>query len=185
MIVRREVLAGGVLAAAFLVAPAAEACSLTGTRRVRFDDDACRQALHDWVDLLNSGPKMSDAALEVKVEALNVTLDDEMVDDHVGDDHPDRRVAFYKQFRLSDERLDPRPIRISEIHLLRQLKNQAAYQFALDRYSYHAADEEGCNGLFTHGEYFGIERSAYLATFRNNEFDSLRTFPEWPLEEKA
>lgn len=183
---RREILAGGIIGIGALLAPPAEACSLTGVRRVRFDDDACRQALRDWVELLNSAPKMSVEAVEAKAEALNVTLDDDLLDDHAGDGGVlDRSVAFYRRFRMSDERLDPRPIRISEIQLLRQLKNRAAYQFALERYSYHAADEEGCNGMFTHGEYFGIERSAYLATFRNNRFDSIRTFPEWPLEEKA
>jgi len=181
--VRREVLAGGVLAAAFLAAPAAEACSITGVRRARFDDDACRQAIKDWVDLLNSAPKMSEEAIKAKAETLRVTLRDDLIGDESSSS--DVPVIFYRQFRLSDDRLDPRPIRISEMNLLRQLKNQAAYQFTLERYSYHAANEEGCNGLFTHGEYFGIERSAYLATFRNNKFDTIRTFPEWPVEEKA
>jgi hypothetical protein len=178
---RREILAGGVIGLGVLLAPPAQACSLTGVRRVRFDDDSCRQALRDWVHLLNSAPKMSEEAVEAKAEALNVTIDDELLEDNdsVG------AVAFYRQFRLADGRLDPRAIRISEIHLLRQLRNRAAYQFELERYSYHAADPEGCNGMFVHDEYFGIERSAYVASFNNNKLDSIRTFPEWPLEEKA
>jgi len=98
---------------------------------------------------------------------------------------PNHPVQFYKEFRLSAGRPDPRPIRISELNLLRRVGTRAVYQFTLDRYSYHSADDDGCNGMFTHDEFYGVDRVAYLATFSNNQLQQIKLFQDWPLETPA
>ena len=186
MIGRREVLACGAAGVALALAPSAEACSLVANPRRRFSDRACRAALQAWVDLLNRAPQMSIEQIEEVDDELSVEIDDELVDDVVSEEinsADERRQAFYKEFRLSGGRLDTRPIRIDEINLIRQLRSLATYQFTLERYSYHPADPEGCDGLFTHDEYWGLDRVSYLATFTNNRMQSVRRFPEWYLEE--
>lgn len=188
MIGRRELLAAGAVGAALLAAPAAQACTLTGEVRRKFSDRACRAALEEWVELLNQGPQMSADAIAERVDDLNITIDDDMVGEALAETantETGRDTRFYKEFRLSGGRLDTRPIRIDGINLIRQLKSRATYQFTLERYSYHPADPEGCNGLFTHDEYWGVERDSYLATFWNNRLRTIRPFPEWYLEERA
>ena len=185
MIARREVIAAGALGLTLAFAPPADACSLTATRRVRFDDRACRRALQAWVDLLNRGPQMTLDEIETAADAMSVSLDDEMLDFvERAEAETERVYRFYKEFRLAGGRLDPRPIGIDEMNLIRQLRNRAAFQFTLERYSYHPADPEGCNGMFTHDEYWGVDRVSYLAAFLNNRLQSVKLFPEWPLEER-
>lgn len=155
MIDRRAVVLGAIVGAGVL-ADSAEACSLTATRRVRFSDAVCRQHIQAWVALLDHGPAMTDQAIEAEAERLHLWVDSEIVRAVLGDDmppSPNHPIQFYKKFRLSSGRPDPRPIRISELNRLHRVGNRAVYQFTLDRYSYHPADDEGCNGMFTHGEF--------------------------------
>ena len=191
MIGRRQAIVGAVAGAAFM-GGGAEACSLTATRLVQFDDLACRRQLQAWVDLVNAGPDMPLERLTPLVDEMSVTINDqEMIAAAVGerngvDSETDRNYLFYKGFRAIDGHPDPRPIRISEVNRVRRLRNQATYQFTLERYSYHAADLDGCNGMFpTHGEYYGVEQTSYLATFLNNLLRTVRPFPEWYLERVA
>jgi hypothetical protein len=186
MIGRRALLAGAAAGISALAGGSAEACSVIATRSSRpFDDRICRRRIRDWVALLERGPAMSDAAIEAAAEALGVAVHRDIAGAALGDrarPPSGGPVQFYKAFRLSAGRPDPRPIRISELNLLRRVQNRAAYQFTLDRYSYHPADDEGCNGLFTHAEYYGLDRTAYLATFANNRFQEIKWFQDWPLE---
>lgn len=187
MIGRRAVLVGGALGLGAL-AGGAEACSLTAVRNRPFDDRICRQRVRDWVALLDRAPAMADAAIEAAAQAADLGPDSAIVTAVVGDLLPlssERTIQFYKGFRLSAGRPDTRPILISELNLLRRVRSRAVYQFTLDRYSYHPADEEGCNGMFVHGEYYGVDRTAYLATFNNNQPQGVRWFQEWPLETRA
>ena len=184
MIGRRAVVLGAV-AGAGLLAERAEACSITATRRVRFDDALCRQHIHAWVALLDHGPTMTEQAIEAEAERLHGWVDTEIVRAVLGTEMPPspyHPIQFYKRFRLSSGRPDPRPIRISELSRLHRVRSKTVYQFTLDRYSYHPADDEGCNGLFTHGEYYGVDRTAYLATFENNVLQRIKWFEDWPLE---
>jgi hypothetical protein len=188
MIDRRAVLIGAAAGMSALAGTSAEACSLTGTRNLPFDDQACRRRVRDWVALLDRAPAMTDAEIEAAAQAVDMGLDADIVTAVVGDLLPpssERTVKFYREFRLSAGRPDTRPIRISELNLLRRVRNRAVYQFTLDRYSYHPADDEGCNGMFVHGEYYGVDRTAYLATFSNNQPQGLRWFQDWPLERPA
>jgi hypothetical protein len=189
MIDRRALLIGAAAGMSALAAGEAEACSITLTiHNPPFDDRTCRQRIREWVALLERGPAMTDAAIEAAAEALKGWVDDDIVREVLGErlpPSPNRPVQFYKEFRLSAGRPDPRPIRISELRLLRRVAIRAVYQFTLDRYSYHPADDEGCNGMFVHGEYYGVDRVAYLATFRNNDLDQIKRFPDWPLETRA
>lgn len=189
MIDRRALLIGGAAGMSALAAAEAEACSLTLTvRSPPFDDRMCRRRIRDWVALLERGPAMTDAAVEGAAEALGVAVHGDIVGAALGDrarPPSEGWVQFYKAFRLSAGRPDTRRIRISELNLLRQVGSRAAYQFTLDRYSYHPADDEGCNGMFVHGEYYGLERTAYLATFANNRFQEIKWFQDWPLEQRA
>jgi hypothetical protein len=185
---RRAVLVGGALGLGALAATSAEACSLVPVRNLPFQDEACRRRIRDWVALLERGPAMTDAAIEAAAEALHGWVDHDIVSVVLGDrvpPSPNWPVQFYKEFRLSAGRPDPRPIRISELNLLRRVGSRGVYQFTLDRYSYHPADHEGCNGLLTHDEYYGVDRTAYLATFYNNQLQAIKWFTDWPLERRA
>jgi hypothetical protein len=187
MIGRRAVLVGGALGLG-AIAGSAEACSLTMVRNLPFDDHVCRRRIRDWVALLDRAPTMADAAIEAAAQAADIGPDAAIVTAVVGDLLPpsaERTVQFYKGFRLSAGRPDTHPIRISELNLLRRVQSRAVYRFTLDRYSYHPADDEGCNGMFVHDEYYGVDRTAYLATFNNNQPQGVRWFQEWPLERRA
>lgn len=188
MIDRRSLLVGAAAGMSALAAGEAEACSIVPVRNLPFEDRACRRRIRDWVALLEQGPAMTDAAIEAAAEALRGWVDHDIVLAVLGDrvpPSPNWPVQFYKEFRLSAGRPDPRPIRISELNLLRRAASRAVYQFTLDRYSYHPADHEGCNGLLTHDEYYGVDRVSYLATFYNNQLQQIRWFEEWPLERHA
>jgi hypothetical protein len=188
MIDRRALLVAAAAGMSALAAGSAEACSLTATRTVPFEDRACRQRIRDWAALLDRGPGMTDAAIEAAAEAIGGWVDSDIVVAVLGDrvpPSPNQPVQFYKEFRLSAGRPDSRPIRISEINLLRRVDRRAVYQFTLDRYSYHPADDEGCNGMFAHDEFYGVDRVAYLATFSNNQLQQIKTFQDWPLETRA
>ncbi|MEA3014774.1 MAG: hypothetical protein QOD42_3319 [Sphingomonadales bacterium] len=185
---RRALLAAAAAGLSALAAGSAEACSLTGTRNVPFEDRACRRRIRDWAALLERGPGMTDAAIDAAAEAIGGWVDRDIVVAVLGDrvpPSPDRPVRFYQEFRLSAGRPDPRPIRISELNLLRRVGSRAVYQFALDRYSYHPADHEGCNGMFVHDEFYGVDRVAYLATFSGNQLQQIKWFEDWPLEPRA
>jgi|GEM_PF-2763623 len=185
---RREFLLAGAVGLGALAAPAAEACSLVAERNTPFSEQACLRELRRFVDLLNRGPEMSLEAIAKEADELPVTVDREMIYETVAEENEtetDKAYFFYKEFRLSDGKLDPRPIRVGQANLIRRLRNRATYQFTLERYSYHAADPEGCNGMFTHDEFYGVDRVSYLATFQNNRLTLVKPFPEWYLEAKA
>jgi hypothetical protein len=175
---RRAILlvAAALVAAASGAGPAG-ACSLTGTRSRPFRRRACEDELEELVRILNEAPSMSAEAVEAWYEERQFEVDDEMLWQEEGE-----RVEvadFLRTYRLSDGKLDSKPIRLVELELVRQRKNRAAFAFVLKRHSYHAADPEGCNGLFTHDEYWGDSQSGYIATFVNNRLERLREFPEW------
>jgi hypothetical protein len=182
---RRELIAAGVAGLGLAAAAPADACSFSATRLVRFSDPECRRQLEQFVALLNEGPQLSDEAIADRTSALGVNVDGAMIDNHIESQAGTRTEAdtlFFKQFRLSAGRPDPRPIRLAEARLLHRVGKQAVYQFTLERYSYHPADPEGCNGIGVHDEYYGVDRSAHLATFISNRLYQVKEFPEWPLE---
>jgi hypothetical protein len=160
-----------------------QACSIRAPDRTRFSDRACRAALTRFVTVLNEAHTMTDEAFSSEVDDLGVELEAEWVALALYPHglEPDRDKTFLRQFRVSSGKLDPRPIKLAEFNLIRRLGNRASYQFTLERYSYHPADTEGCNGLFVHDEYYGVDRNAYLATFTANRLQTIRPFPEWYL----
>ena len=183
---RRHFLGLSAMAAGMLwPAGDASACSIVATNRTPFSDRTSRAAIASWVQFLNEAGTLPDDDLIRRHGDLSVVLEDEWVDEVVGDREPGhigRDYLFVKEFRLSGGRLDPRPIELEETNLLRRLGNRATYQFTLKRYSYHPADFEGCNGMFTHDEYYGFDRISCLATLTANHLRTVRRFPEWYLE---
>ena len=188
---RRALMLGALAGMGAIASGPADACSIVPDPNVPFRDEACRAALQAWVDLLNAGPDMPLERLNHLVDEMSVAItDDDMITFAVGERNgtateTERNYLFYKNFRVSGGRSDPRPIRIAQVHLIRRLRNRATYQFTLERYSYHPADHEGCNGLFVHDEYYGIDRTSYLATFWLNRLRTVKPFPEWYLERVA
>ena len=162
----------------------AEACSISPSNRTPFSDRNCRRALAEFVRFLNEAPSLTDDALAARADELSVSLEWEWVAETLGDrsQAADSEYTFLREFRLSGGRLDPEPIKLVAINLIRRLGNKSTYQFTLERFSYYPADPEGCNGLFTHDEYYGVDRTAYLATFSANYLKTIRRFPEWYLE---
>lgn len=155
----------------------AAACSLAAVPRpLRFSDAQCRRQIREWVSLLNSAPSMKPDAVEAWLEERSITLDHELL--RSGSDQVDE-ATFIRSFRVSAGKLDPKDIRLADIGLVRQRDNLASYAFTLRRYRYYPADDEGCNGLFVHDEYWGNEDRAFIASFTNNRMKTLRTFPEW------
>lgn len=131
----------------------AAACSIVAASRTPFSDRRSRQAITEFITLLNGAPTLSDDELIRRQDEMSIALEDEWVEERVGGRQPGhigRNYLFVKEFRRSGGRLDPRPIQIDDINLIRRLGNRATYQFTLKRYSYHPADPEGCNGMFTH-----------------------------------
>jgi hypothetical protein len=172
---RRALLAAAL--AATLAPRRAGACELTGTRRPRpYREEECVRAIEDLVRILNEAPSMPEEAVEAWYADRGFSVDDELLFD--GSERPEAS-QFLRTYRLSDGKLDSKPIRLAELELVRRRGNRAAFAFALKRWSYHAADPEGCNGLFVHDEYWGPEQAGFIAAFENNAMRSLRLFPEW------
>src|SRR3546814_1010192 len=84
-------------------------------------------AVSDWVD---------SRAIEVEVEYP--------VSENVGGAL--YNYLFFREYRISGGKLDPDPIRLKEINLIRNVKNHASFQFTLTRNQFSPADDEGCNG---------------------------------------
>ena len=175
----------GVGASMIWAAEEAAACSIVATNVTPFSDRRSRAAIAEFVALLNEAATLPNEELMRRQDEMSVVIEDEWVDERVGDREPGhggRDYLFVKEFRVSGGRLDPRPIEIEDINLIRRLGNKATYQFTLKRYSYHPADYEGCNGLFTHDAYYGYDRLSCLATTYANRLQTVRRFPEWYLD---
>jgi len=171
---RRALLAAAM--AATLAPGRARACEISATRRSPYREDECLRAIEELVRMLNAAPSMPEAAVEAWYADRQFSVDDELLSD--AGERADA-VQFLRTYRLSDGKLDSRPIRLAELERVRRRDNRAAFAFALKRYSYHAADPEGCNGMFAHDEYWGEEQAGFIAAFENNRMTSLRLFPEW------
>jgi hypothetical protein len=172
---RRALLAAAL--AATMAGSAAQGCSLTATRRPRpYREEECVRAIEDLVRMLNEAPSMPAETVEAWYADRGFSVDDELLFDS-----SERLEApqFLRTYRVSDGKLDSKPIRLAELELVRRRGNRAAFAFTLKRWSYHAADPEGCNGMFVHGEYWGPEQAGFIAAFENNGLTSLRLFPEW------
>jgi hypothetical protein len=180
---RRTILLAGASLLGAVAAGEATACSLTATARRPFRRGACEREIEALVRLLNEAPSMAAEAVSDWYAERQFEIDrDLLTPDSEGLTDP---VDFLRAFRLTDGKPDPRPIRLADLDLVRQRGNNAAFGFTLVRWSYHPADREGCDGLFTHGEYWGEERSGYIAAFQNNRLRSLREFPEWFADREA
>ncbi len=158
------------------------------TNRTPFSDRKCRRAIAEFVSLLNDAPSLTLEDVSQRLDDMGVSIEEDWVDEALDErrlslTNGDQQYAFAREFRMSYGMLDPRPIELEDINLIRRVGNRATYQFTLRRYSYHAADLEGCNGLFAHDEYYGHERSSCLATLYANRLNTVRRFPEWYLEE--
>lgn len=191
MIARRELLAAGTAGAALFAAAPAHACSVAATRREPFSDRECLQSLRQWVNLLNAAPSMAENQLRGQVDDLSVSVNDDhllfgVLAERVRD--PDlRSYGFYREFRLSGGRLDPRPIRLAETNRIRRVGTRATYQFTLERYRYRpdVTEEEAAGDSCGNGAvpaHYETERTSYLATFWNNRLQAVKQFPEWYLE---
>ncbi|MEA3039582.1 MAG: hypothetical protein QOE79_2095 [Sphingomonadales bacterium] len=155
----------------------AGACELTGTRRpLHWREEECVAAIEDLVRMLNEAPSMPKDAVEAWYADRGFSVDDELLFDGSERGEP---VQFLRTYRLSDGKLDSRPIGLAELKRIRRRGKRTAFAFTLKRYSYHAADPEGCNGMFVHDQYWGEEQAGFIAAFEYNRMTSLRLFPEW------
>ncbi|RDS77572.1 hypothetical protein DL238_08115 [Alteriqipengyuania lutimaris] len=127
---------------------------------------------------MNEAPALSADAVTDWVDARDIEVDS---------DYPVSKnvwgvfytYLFFQEFRLSGGKLDPEPIRVKEINLIRTVDNRAAFEFTVARKQYFPADDEGCNGLFVHPEYYERTETAFIARFHNNRLEGFRDFPEW------
>lgn len=175
----RRALFGGLALAA--IADDAQACSLVARQRpVGFSETAALRSLRALVTLINDAPRLTDEMLAERAGSWN--FDDSVSDpllNYAQPAHPIENTTILRAWGTADGKPDRTPIRLIESNLLKERGGIALYQFTLRRDQYHAADPEGCNGLFVHGEYYGPEDAAYLGTLRNNVLRDIRAFPEW------
>ena len=125
--------------------------------------------------MLNDGPSLKQADIQAWLDDRQINIDSDLLW------HGDKQLSeaeFFQSYRWSEGKLDTNPIRLKEVSLVQRRKNKAAYAFTLQRYSYNAADWEGCNGLFTHPEFWREQAAGYIASFEDNIVRSLRNFPE-------
>jgi hypothetical protein len=169
LIARRTLLASAIAGIGAVAASDSKACTLLATQKpVAFRSGLCESRIRQFVDFANVASAKSNDEIETWHEQTGISPD------YVGE-----YGESIKTLRVSDGKVDQKPIKVGEIELLRQLKNKASYAFTLKRHQYFAADEEGCNGLFVHDEYYADTTTAYLAAFENNRFIMFREFPEW------
>ena len=163
----------GMAGLGLLASNRANACTISAKRRpISFRSGSCESKLRQFIAFANIAHTKTDDEVFEWQEKTGIDPDYDGYE-------WDRSSFLIKSLRMSDKKLDPKLIRIGELELLRQKQNLATYVLTLRRNQFFAADEEGCNGLFTHGEYYADTEKPYLATFENNEFRTLRDFPEW------
>lgn len=179
MIARRELLGIGAAGATLLASSATQACTIIPPAKAKpFRRAECEQQIHDLVAFMNKAPGLPPDAVSDWVDARAIEVEFEYpVSENVGGVL--YNYLFFREYGMSGGKLDPDPIRIKEISLIRNVGNRASFQFTLTRNQFFPADEEGCNGLFTHGEYFQKTDTAFIARFFNNRLKSFRDFPEW------
>ena len=179
MIGRRVLLGASVIGASFIASSTAEACSIIATPKAKsFKASVCEQQIYDLVAFLNKAPSLSRVEIEKWVDDRGVDVYYEYpLSQNVGGVL--YNYLFFQEYHISGGKPDPKPMQVSDVNLIRQVKNQAAYQFTIDRTQFFPADEEGCKGLFTHDEYFGATKTAFIAKFLNNKMTDFREFPEW------
>jgi hypothetical protein len=175
---RRSLLAAGMTLAA-VVGTKASACSLTVPERPRrFNDAVCRRQIDELVSIFNRAPSMTKEDVGNWFEKRNINFDEYLL----WSDSEQEQLSpadFIRNFKMSGGQLDTKPIRLTEVSLIKNRGNLASYAFTLRRYSYTPADPQGCNGLFTHDEFWDYAHTGYIAAFTNNRMDTLRAFPEW------
>ncbi|MBE1525617.1 hypothetical protein GGC65_000073 [Sphingopyxis sp. OAS728] len=176
---RRELLWMGAAGATLFASPATQACTIIPPEKAKpFRRGECERQIHDLIAFMNEAPSLSSDAVSEWVDARDVDVEFEYpVSENVGGGL--YNYLFFREYRISGGKLDPDPIKIKEINLIRNVKNHASFQFTLTRNQFFPADDEGCNGLFTHGEYFKKTDTAFIARFFNNRLKSFRDFPEW------
>lgn len=111
---RRSLLnAANTLAAACATESATSACSLSApVRPKRFDDFACRKQIVELVDMLNRGVVIEEAEIDAWLEERPIVFDEDLLWSGAETMSP---AAFIRNFKISDGKLDSKPIRISEI----------------------------------------------------------------------
>src|SRR3546814_417462 len=176
---RRELMSIGAVGATLFVSSATKACTVLPTARVKpFRRAECEQQIHDLIAFMNEAPSLPPGAVSDWVDSRAIEVEVEYpVSENVGGAL--YNYLFFREYRISGGKLDPDPIRLKEINLIRNVKNHASFQFTLTRNQFSPADDEGCNGLFTHGEYFRKTDTAFIARFFNNRLKSFYDFPEW------
>ncbi|MBO9580602.1 MAG: hypothetical protein J7498_06890 [Sphingobium sp.] len=179
---RRELLGVGAVASVLLASSAANACTILPTVKAKALRLAeCERQIHELVAFMNQAPGLSQDVVSEWVDRRNINVYYEYpVSENVGGSL--YNYLFFREFRISGGKLDPDPIKIKEINLIRHLGGNSALQFTLIRNQFFPEDLEGCNGLFTHGDYFDKTETAFIARFFNNKLMSFRDFPEWFVE---
>lgn len=119
---------------------------------------------------------MDREKIEAWTEEKNIDFSDELLEADAERIGPADLIGTFK---ISGGKLDIKPIRLLDLEIVQQRANQASYAFTLKRYSYTPADPEGCNGMFTHDEFWQFESAGYIASFKNNRMRTFRPFPEW------
>lgn len=179
MIGRRGLLGFGAVGAALVASSATQACTIVPLPKAKpFGRSECEQQINDLVDFMNEAPNLAAEAVSDWVDRRGINVDFEYpLSENVGG--PAYNYLFFREYRISEGKIDPDPIKLKEINLIRHVGNQSAFQFTLVRNQFFSADPEGCNGLFIHDEYFGKTETAFIARFLNNKLNSFRDFPEW------
>jgi hypothetical protein len=176
---RRELFGSAIAGVALITASEARACIIVPTPKAKpFRSSQCERQIYEIVDFMNLAPGLSMSEIEKWVDDRDIDVAYEYpVSQNVGGVL--YNYMFFKEYKMSGGKLDAKPIRVAEINLVRQTKNQAAFQFTLEREQFFPADDEGCDGLFTHDEYVGKTQTAFIARFLNNKLESFREFEEW------
>lgn len=179
MIGRRELLGIGAVGATLFASSAAQACTIVPPPKIKpFRRNECEQQIHDLVAFMNEAPNLSAKAVSDWVDRRDIDVEFEYpLSENVGGVL--YNYLFFREYKISGGKIDPNPIKLKEINLIRHVGNKAAFQFTLVRNQFFPADLEGCNGLFTHEEYFGETETAFIARYSNNKLNSFRDFPEW------
>lgn len=179
MIGRREVLGIGAVGATLFASSAVQACTIVPSAKAKpFRRIECERQIHDLVAFMNEAPNLSAEAVSDWVDTRGIDVEfDYPLSENV--DGVLYNYLFFREYKISEGKIDPDPIKIKEINLVRHVENKAAFQFTLVRNKFFPADFEGCNGLFTHDEYFVKTETSFIARFLNNKLNSFRDFPEW------
>ena len=180
MIGRREAMAGIAVGSIFVATPT-QACTIVAARRhFPVSVGLATQKLREFASFLSSAHALPDNELIRRADDWNVSFDPIILEEVLGKRTEQNWSLYdvYPAYSVSEGKLDRKPVKVTSVELLRQVKGRSLYQTTFERFRWRSEiSDDDCGGNQAEGYY--PEDISYLAIFAGSRLRSLKSFPEW------